>query len=94
MEVSVNGEWGTVCAVDPDLTPKDFDVVCRQLGYNGALSTNALFSAPSQIVTAKMHNFYTFSYLHYNSFWRGDRNAVVSEFQLCRERGKCVGLSS
>ena len=35
VEVSVNGEWGTVCSFDVGL--QGADVICRQLGYPRAL---------------------------------------------------------
>ena len=35
VEVSVNGEWGTVCSLS--VSDDDVDVICRQLGYKSAL---------------------------------------------------------
>ena len=37
VEVSVNGEWGTVCSLD--VVFDDVHIVCRQLGYQRALRT-------------------------------------------------------
>ena len=44
VEVLYKGVWGTICANHWDL--RDADVVCRQLGYEGALSAS-LFRYPA-----------------------------------------------
>ena len=36
VEVSVNGDWGTVCSFN--VMMKDVDVICRSLGYQESLS--------------------------------------------------------
>lgn len=36
LEIYSNGEWGTLC--DDEFDQTDADVVCQQLGYNGASS--------------------------------------------------------
>lgn len=43
VEVQFSGTWGTICGYYWNL--KEADVVCRQLGYDGALSAlgNAIF---------------------------------------------------
>lgn len=34
LEILVNGQWGTVCSVDFELS--DANVACKQLGYKSA----------------------------------------------------------
>lgn len=45
VEVLHNGEWGTVCNDDWDIT--DANVACRQLGYGRALFASATFGGGS-----------------------------------------------
>lgn len=37
VEVSVNGEWGTVCSLSAITESEYVDVICRQLGYGRLL---------------------------------------------------------
>ena len=51
VEVRANGsEWGTVC--DDYWDQDDADVVCRQLGFNGAVRTVAFSEFGQGIITA------------------------------------------
>lgn len=44
LEIFINSTWGTVCADNFNKT--DADVACRQLGYEGAVSTDTSFHTP------------------------------------------------
>ena len=45
MEICHNGEWGTVC--DDYFDIADANVVCRQLGYSGAIRYHSYFGRGS-----------------------------------------------
>lgn len=44
LEIFINSTWGSVCADNFNKT--DADVACRQLGYEGAVSTDTSFHTP------------------------------------------------
>lgn len=44
LEIFINSAWGSVCADSFNMT--DADVACRQLGYEGAVSTDTSFHTP------------------------------------------------
>ena len=75
VEVFYNGKWGTICDYLWDL--KDADVVCRQLGYDGALS------APGAAVFGQ----------GIGHIWLNDVRCIGTETSLsqCSHRGWGIG---
>ena len=76
VEVFYNGKWGTICDYLWDL--KDADVVCRQLGYDGALS------APGAAVFGQ----------GIGHIWLNDVRCIGTETSLsqCSHRGWGIGF--
>lgn len=89
VEVSVNGEWGTVCALET--TANDFNVICRQLGHRAALSKTFL---PEKMRRKFSLSDFSSSISPWDSVWSRRWTAVVSKFQLPWRRGERLSVSS
>ena len=76
LEIFFQGEWYTMCKLSSYLDEVNGAVVCRELGYEGAVTTNA------RRYRYRKHDHLLWYHLH----CRGDENSVYNCNKCCTDQ--------